>query len=308
VRAHFDSELALVAHRTQMARRLLGELGRLLGGRGIPVVVLKGGAYLLQDLACARGRLFSDVDLMVPRAHLDAVEGLLREAGWQFGESLDAYDERYYREWSHELPPLEHPGHPLQLDLHHSILPPVGRVRPDDAALSADSVAVGGTPFSVLSPADQVLHVCAHVFQDSDLSEMLRDVSDIDALLREHGARPGFVDELAVRARRHGLGRALWYGVDFSVALFGTPRADELKAALAFAAPGATARWAMTRLGTRALLPETPDRLPSLAKRMARQLLFLRYLLLRFPVRLLVLHAAYKGARRVRRGGDVGAP
>jgi hypothetical protein len=146
------------------------------------------------------------------------------------------------------------------------------------------------------------------VFQDSDLSEMLRDVSDIDALLREHGARPGFVDELAVRARRHGLGRALWYGVDFSVALFGTPRADELKAALAFAAPGATARWAMTRLGTRALLPETPDRLPSLAKRMARQLLFLRYLLLRFPVRLLVLHAAYKGARRVRRGGDVGAP
>jgi hypothetical protein len=309
VRAHFDSELALVAHRTQMARRLLAELGRLLGGRGFPVVVLKGGAYLLQDLACARGRLFSDVDLMVPRAHLDAVEGLLHEAGWQFGESLDAYDERYYREWSHELPPLEHPGHPLQLDLHHSILPPVGRVRPDDAALFADSVAVEGTPFRVLSPADQVLHVCAHVFQDSDLAEMLRDVSDVDALLREHGARPGFVDELAVRARRHGLGRALWYGVDFSAALFGTPRADELKAALAFAAPGAAARWAMTRLGARALLPESPDRLPSAARRGARQLLFLRYLLLRFPLRMLVLHAAYKGARRVRgRGGQTDVP
>lgn len=307
VRAHFDSEQALVAHRTQMARRLLGELGRLLGGRGFPLVALKGGAYLLQGLACARGRLFSDVDLMVPRAHLDAVEGVLREAGWEFAESLDAYDERYYREWSHELPPLEHPGHPLQLDLHHSILPPVGRVRPNDAALCADSVAVEGTPFRVLAPADQVLHVCAHVFQDSDLAEMLRDVSDVDALLREYATRPGFADELVARARVHGLGRALWYGAEFSGALFGTPGADTLKAALAFAAPGVAARRAMAGLGARALLPESPDRLPSLARRGARQLLFLRYLFLRFPLRLLVLHAAYKGARRVRRGREGGA-
>jgi hypothetical protein len=301
VRAHFDSEQALVAHRTQMARRLLGELGRLLGGRGFPVVVLKGGAYLLQDFACARGRLFSDVDLLVPRAHLDEVEGLLRDAGWVFAESLDAYDERYYREWSHELPPLEHPGHPLQLDLHHSILPPVGRVRPDDAALFAASVVVEGTPFRVLAPADQVLHVCAHVFQDSDLAEMLRDVADLDGLLREHAARAGFADELAARARVHGLGRALWYGLEFCGALFATPMPREAKEALAYAAPGPAVRAAMAHLGTRALLPESPDRLPSIAKRGARQLLFLRYLLLRFPLRLLVLHAAYKGARRFRR-------
>lgn len=301
VRAHFDSEQALVAHRTQRARWLLGELGRLLGGRGFPVVALKGAAYLLQDLACARGRLFSDVDLLVPRAHLDAVEGLLRDAGWAFAESLDAYDERYYREWSHELPPLEHPGHPLQLDLHHSILPPVGRARPDDAALFADSVAVEGTPFRVLAPADQALHVCAHVFQDSDLAEMLRDVADLDALLREHGARPGFWDALTARARVHGLGRALWYGLEFGGALFGTPVPRAARDALAYAAPGPVARAAMARLGARALLPESPDRPPSAAKRGARQLLFLRYLLLRFPPRLLVLHAAYKGARRFRR-------
>lgn len=301
VRAHIDSEQALVAHRAQMARRLLGELGRLLGGRGFPVVVLKGGAYLLQDLACARGRLFSDVDLLVPRAHLDAVEHLLREAGWRFGESLDDYDERYYREWSHELPPLEHPAHPLQLDLHHSILPPVGRVRVDDEALFAASMPVEGTPFRVLLPADQVLHACAHVFQDSDLAGMLRDLVDVDALLREHGARAGFWEELIVRARLHGLGRALWYGLDFGVAFFATPVPREALQSLAFAAPGPVVRATMSRLGRLALLPESPDRLPSFAKRGARQLLFLRYLLLRFPLRLLVLHAAYKGARRFRR-------
>jgi hypothetical protein len=300
VRAHIESEQALVAYRTQMARRLLGELGRLLGGRGFPVVVLKGGAYLLQDLACARGRLFSDIDLLVPRTHLDEVEGLLREAGWQFGD-LDAYDERYYREWSHELPPLSHRAHPLQLDLHHSILPPTGRVRPDDAALFAAAVPVEGMPFRVLAPADQVLHACAHVFQDSDLSEMLRDLADIDALLREHGARPGFGDELIARARLHGLGRALWYGVDFAAAIFATPVPRALRDSLAFAAPGAVVGWAMSRLGWRSLLRESPDRMPSLAKRASRRLLFFRYLLLRFPLRLLVLHAAAKGARRLRR-------
>jgi hypothetical protein len=303
VRAHFESERTLAAHRTQMARRLLGELGRLLGGGGFPVVVLKGGAYLLQDLACARGRLFADVDLMVPRAQLDTVERLLHEAGWAFGEALDAYDERYYREWSHELPPLQHPGHPLQLDLHHSILPPVGRARPDDAALFAAAVPVAGTPFGVLAPADQVLHVCAHVFQDSDFAEMLRDVVDLDALLRTYAARPGFWGELAARARVHGLGRALWYGIEFCTALLATPVPREARDALAYAAPGPVVRATMARLGARALLPESPDRLPSLAKRSARRVLFVRYLLLRFPLRLLVFHAAYKGARRVRGGG-----
>lgn len=306
VRAHIDSEQALAAHRAQMARRLLGELGRLLGGRGFPVVVLKGAAYLLQDLACARGRLFSDVDLLVPRDHLDNAERLLRDAGWQFGE-LEPYDERYYREWSHELPPLQHPAHPLELDLHHSILPPTGRVRPDDAALFAASIPVEGTPFRVLSPADQVLHACAHVFQDSDLSEMLRDVVDLDGLLRECGGRPGFLEALIERARLHGLGRALWYGLIFCVELLATPVPAGVWAALAFANPGPLVGLTISRLGQRALLPESPDRLPSFARRSARRILLLRYLWLRFPLRLLALHAVAKGGRRLsrRRGGPV---
>jgi hypothetical protein len=196
---------------------------------------------------------------------------------------------------------MQHPGHALQLDLHHSILPPTGRVRADDAALFAASVAIDGTPFRVLSPADQVLHACAHVFQDSDLSEMLRDVSDIEALVREHGPRAGFGEDLVARARLHGLGRALWYGLDFAADLFGAPVPRELREALAFAAPGGMVRLAMRQLGERSLLPESPDRLPSATKGIVQRLLFLRYLLLRFPFRLLVRHAAAKGARRLTR-------
>ena len=137
---------------------------------------------------------------------------------------------------------------------------------------------------------------------------MLRDLADIDALLRELGARAGFWDELIVRARLHGLGRALWYGLDFGAALFATPVPGDVLKSLAVAAPGPVVRWTMARLGRLALLPESPDRLPSLAKRIARRVLFLRYLVLRFPLRLLVFHAAAKGARRLRRGGGAQEP
>jgi hypothetical protein len=174
-------------------------------------------------------------------------------------------------------------------------------VRADDAALFAASVAIDGTPFRVLSPADQVLHACAHVFQDSDLSEMLRDVSDIEALVREHGPPAGFGEDLVARARLHGLGRALWYGLDFAADLFGAPVRREVREALAFAAPGGMARLAMRQLGERSLLPGSPDRLPSATKGIVQRLLFLRYLLLRFPFWLLVRHAAAKGARRLTR-------
>jgi len=298
VRSHFDSEQALAAHCAQMARRVVDDLGRTLGGHGFPLVLLKGAAYLTQGLAVARGRQFSDVDLLVPRAHLDEAERLLREAGWRFGE-LDAYDERYYREWSHELPPLQHPQYPLQLDLHHSILPPTGRVRPDDAALFAAAVPVHGTRFHVLSPGDQFLHTCAHVFQDSDLSEMFRDLVDLEGLLREFGGRPGFWKGLIERARMHGLGRALWYGLDFCAELFGTSVPDGARESLSFARPGPLVRASMSVFGQRALLPEGPDRPPSFARRNAQRALRVRYLWLRFPLPLVAFHAAAKGLRRL---------
>jgi len=123
---------------------------------------------------------------------------------------------------------------------------------------------------------------------------------DLDGLLREFGSRPGFWDALIARARVHRLGRALWYGLDFCAELLATPVPDGAWTSLSFAQPGPLARWAMSNLGQRALLPESPDRLPSFARRSARRILLLRYLWLRFPLRLLALHVAAKGGRRFR--------
>ena len=45
---------------------------------------------------------------MVPRERIETVERTLLDRGWKTPVQ-DDYDDRYYREWSHEIPPLMHP-------------------------------------------------------------------------------------------------------------------------------------------------------------------------------------------------------
>ncbi len=297
VRIHLDSELTVARYRRQMVLWELECIARALSTLQEPIVLLKGAAYIAQDFDFAAGRLPSDVDIMVPRAQLGVAERALMDAGWRM-EELDPYDEHYYRAWSHELPPMRYPEHPLELDLHHTILPLTGRARPNAAALFEAVTPVTGTRFHVLCPTDQVLHACAQLFQDSDCSGRLRDLVDIDSLLREFGTIEEFWPELVERARLHGLMRPLAYALRYATRLLGTSVPRELLAESS--RPLGTARPFMDRLVPRALLPTHPDRAPPLSVRAARWLLFLRSHWLRMPPLLLLRHAVTKGWRRVR--------
>lgn len=77
-----------------------------LEGADYPLVLLKGGAYIGQGLPISRGRLPSDVDILVPRANIASASARLQAAGW-ISKPLDAHDHRYYHDWSHEVPPHE---------------------------------------------------------------------------------------------------------------------------------------------------------------------------------------------------------
>jgi hypothetical protein len=301
VRAHLESTRALAAYRRQLLLHEMRAVAKVLAPLGVPMILLKGGAYLAQGLRCADGRLPEDLDLMVPRDRLDEAERALVAAGWAF-ETTDAYDQHYYRAWSHELPPLRAPGHAIELDLHHTILPPTGRVRPDARALVDAAVAIPDSPFRVLSPPDQVLHACAHLFQDSDCTERLRDLVDIDALIREHAATERAWGALLARARLHGLGRPLAYAIRYCAAWLDTPVPGDVAAELARLGPGRTSRAAMDRLIERAIVPHSPDEEPGRGIRFARWLLFVRSMWLRMPPWLLAYHSLAKLGRGVLRG------
>ncbi|MBX9795809.1 nucleotidyltransferase family protein [Sphingomonas sp.] len=192
----------------EMARRALAPLG-------VPVVLLKGTAYVAAGLAAGQGRFIGDLDILVPRAALDAVEAALIEAGWEWVKP-DPYDDAYYRRWMHELPPLIHRERDRMIDVHHTILPLTAPITPDAAALLADSVALGGG-LSILSPADRLCHAAAHLMADGDLAGGLRNLWDVHCLAEEQG-----LDGLAERAARHGLSVAVRRALRQAHRLYGT--------------------------------------------------------------------------------------
>jgi len=214
---------------------------RALRDLATPVVLLKGAAYVAAGLPPGVGRLFSDVDIMVRRDQLGAVETALFAAGW-IPEKLTPYDDRYYRQWMHELPPLQHIQRRTSLDVHHTIAPPTSRFATDGALLLAHCVPLPDEPrLSVLQPCDMVLHSAVHLMQEGDFSGGLRDLLDLNDLLVHFGTREGFWPMLLARAIELGAETSLHHVLTQVERLFGTrvPKAQADRV-LDVAGPGST--------------------------------------------------------------------
>jgi hypothetical protein len=297
---HLRAAKAEARYLRQMILRQLTVVAETLRPLAVRLVALKGSAYILRDSRCAEGRMPRDVDIMVERSRLDEVERTLLAAGWEF-EKTDPYDQHFYRAWSHELPPMRAPAMPLELDLHHAILPPLGRLRPDTAALLAAAEPVSGWEWWTLSAADQVLHASAHLFQDSDWVSRLRDLVDIDALIREGAAaNPRFWVVLADRALELDLAAPLWYALDVVEDWLGTPVELPTRQRQALA-PGRLGRSLTLMFARRCLAVVHPDREPGWRERLSRSAMSLRATWMRMPPTLFAYHAANKAVRSIRR-------
>jgi hypothetical protein len=199
----------------EMARRALAPLG-------VPVILLKGTAYAAAGLEAGLGRSIGDLDILVPRSALDQVERALLAAGWEWVKE-DAYDDQYYRRWMHELPPLIHRERDRMIDVHHAILPLTARPKPDMEAMIEARVALGDGLFT-LSPEDMIVHAAAHLLADGDRAGGLRNLWDIDRLLREFSRDDAdFRGALRERAKRHGLLPAVARAVRLAHHLYATP-------------------------------------------------------------------------------------
>jgi hypothetical protein len=198
----------------EMARRALEPLG-------IPLILLKGTAFAAAGLDAGQGRLIGDLDIIVPRDRLDEAEAALLSAGWEWVKD-DPYDQSYYRKYMHELPPLIHRTRDRMIDVHHTILPLTAGPRPDAAALIAESVEIGGG-LRMLSPEDMIIHAVTHLFADGDLAGGLRNLWDIDRLLREFQSREDFWSTLWERAQRHQVPKSTARALRLTRHLFDTP-------------------------------------------------------------------------------------
>ncbi|MGE0581098.1 MAG: nucleotidyltransferase family protein [Steroidobacteraceae bacterium] len=292
------------------ARVAAWELDRIAcaleGLADLQVVAMKGCAYLLAGLPHARGRMFADVDLLVPEARLREVEECLLAQGWQ-AAALSPYDERYYREWTHELPPLTHAEREVEVDLHHNVQMRTSRLRPDAARLlaAARPAAITENPgagfrsfrlsrFAVLAPIDMTLHAMTHLLYGGEMDDALRELVDIDALLRHHaGHEPDFWAKFWPRAEQLDLARPAFYGLRYANRLLGTAVPDAVLAASRAGAPNAAVVAAMDRLVPEALFPPHPGQRRRWTT-LARLLLYVRAHWVRMPPWMLVRHLAYK--------------
>jgi hypothetical protein len=298
-RRHLVSEQRLSRHRTAMLVWALERIRQSLEARGTEPILLKGAAYLAQGLAIASGRLPSDIDILVPREDIPTVCGLLSNAGWQ-EVALDEHDRRYYHEWSHEVPPLVHPVHPIELDVHHNIVPPMARSRVDAGLLFAGSRSTPWHGWRVLAPLDQVLHSAAHLFFDSDVRDRVRDMVDLDSLLRHFGMTPGFWEDLPRRARELDLAEPMALACHFCTDWLETPVPELASQALQATAGLDPGRSTLVEILRTALLPLEPDEAPSWRTLAAGTLVQARYHRWRLPLAQTVSHLFRKTLDRRR--------
>lgn len=297
VRRHLDIAWQLSLRHRAAVRWEAIHIRDALAELGAPVVLLKGGAYCVAGSPAAEGRVFNDLDVLVARDALEAAEARLIRAGW-LPARVDAYDQRYYRSWMHELPPMEHKSRGTVLDVHHTIVPPTSGIVPDAASLIAQAVPVGDPELaglSVLAPEDMVIHSAGHLFL-GEFHKGLRDLYDLHQLFGHFSSHEGFWERLAGRAIEAGLARPVLDAMEQAERLFGT-RIDPSARARLEAWEGGTIlpglrEWMLDQV----LRPDHP-RCRETGSGAARWLAYARSHWLRMPLPLLVYHLGYKAMK-----------
>jgi hypothetical protein len=258
-REHLEWIRVAAVRHALAARNEVRQILRAIEGLGLPLILLKGAAYAIAGLDAGRGRRFSDIDILVPKPRLPEVEAALMRHGWATTH-LDAYDQRYYREWMHELPPMEHVLRGNVIDVHHAILPETAAQRPDPEKLRASAVMLPQVPgVAILAPPDMVLHSAVHLFHDGEFSHGLRDLFDIHRLLEQFGRAPDFWPGLVARAHELELGRPLFYALRYAYRVLGTAVPPAVLRQAAPCGPGPWLLRLMDSLFLRALRPPHPS-------------------------------------------------
>lgn len=292
VKRHFAGAATAAARQRQAVAWETHKLDQALSREGIAAVLLKGAAYVMADLPPAKGRLFGDIDILVPKVALAQAESTLILHGW-VGSHHSAYDQRYYRKWMHELPPMTHIRRKSNLDVHHNLLPETARLRTrPDLVIAASQPIPGFQSLCVPCLEDLVLHSATHLFHEGEWDHALRDLADIDALLRHGMKRSGWWEALFKRSQELGLVNPLALALRYASRLFKTPVPEDWLVATE-PATGFGSKGLMDATFLRGFGSAHPScRLPGNC--LAELLLYVRAHALRMPLLLLFPHLLYK--------------
>ncbi|MBL4603917.1 MAG: nucleotidyltransferase family protein [Emcibacteraceae bacterium] len=299
VRDLFKSFSYTSAGSTRMIKWEMNRVKRALRGSNDKIILLKGAAYIEKQLNCTRGRNSVDLDILVAKTRIDWVEEQFLAAGWQHHLEND-YDQKFYREYSHELPPMIHPDRRISIDVHHSILPVTSRVYPDMSKLIECAVKCSDG-FYVFSDVDIILHSVVHQFQDGEVRSSLRNLLEQHDMFMEFGKNSEFWQKLVPRAEELGFTRALYYALRYTSIIFGTGIPDHVTQAIKHHQPGFVTRSLMDWMVPAVISPTIGAR--GVSRYLSANGLYIRSHWLRMPPLLLMKHLSIKFFRRFKSEG-----
>lgn len=291
---HFKNAIKIGEANKRASLWEIKDTGNILKKNNIDFILLKGCAYLWLDIDASKGRLFADTDILVLKNELNSAERALVHNGW-VTTKVDHYDQLYYRSWTHEIPPLHHTTRHTTLDVHHDIVPPIITTDFDISAFW--STAIQDDKYSrlyYLQPMDMILHSATHLFHEGEFDHALRDLVDLDSLLKQYIIKSNKWDELLIRAKQLDLHLYLYYALNFTNRILSTPVPDSvMNRALLNAGINPIKKYIMDGLFLRAFTPDhTSCRLRGTS--FARLLLFVRSHWLKMPWYLLIPHLLRK--------------
>ena len=295
IREHLWSDRLLAAENERRLRWEINRVNRAFDGLELSPIVLKGAAYVILGLRPGICRLSSDLDILVPEERLSEAETALRDDGWQL-KADDDYDERYYREWMHELPPMRHNVRGSWLDVHHNILPRTSRICPDARRLLEAARPIDGSDCYALCPTDMLIHSIVHGFYAGEFINSFRDILDIHELSCDLPQREvNFWSRFIERVKTLGVTRPSFYALRYAAQVFATPVPPDVLHALSETGPNPLTRCVMD-YAVNSTLHTQPN--PNLGKRFARRLLLVRSHWLKMPPWMLIKHLSRKYLKR----------
>jgi hypothetical protein len=254
-------------------------------------IFLKGAAYTLSEQTAGVGRIYSDIDILVDKQNLDEIEKSLVVSGW-LTEQITKYDDNYYRNWSHEIPPLRHGGRGTVLDIHHNIIPIISGRAPNVSYLF-EQVEITRDGFSVLSPSAMTLHSLVHLFFNDDVKNGFRDLLDLDLLIKNN-CSDYYWTNLIQLAKDTDFNMELKLAIRYLTKILQTPIPENVLQELKL--PSSPAIKIIDFIYLRVLLPSHPlvnNRMYNLANFMA----MCRGHWLKMPMHILIYHFSLKGIR-----------
>jgi len=292
VSRHLQASQFLGANLCRSVFREVDYINAALKSIDLPVVLLKGAAYVVRGAEAGNGRLFSDIDILVEKKHLEKAEESLKHHGW-FNNDYDEYNEKYYRTWMHEIPALTHIKRDSVLDVHHAITPPTSNIKSNTGKLICNLESIEGMEnVFTLSSVDLILHSAVHLFQDGEFDHGFRDLVDLDSLIREFSEQDEiFWERLTNRSVELGFQRPIYYAIKYAKLFLNTPIPHAWLQRIEKGRP--TFPTLMDFFFGRALMPAhstCDDRFTSFA----RWALYIRAHYLRMPLYLLIPHLIRK--------------